>query len=323
MGKNQINEDLVKLYFEDNASQWSRDGYKNYDYNYPVGFHRRRIVKKIISDKFNNPILVTDLGCGAGDVSIALAKNGHRVIGVDQSSNMISLCKKNAVRDCLETEINNLRFVRSDVLNYSSEEKSDVVIAMGLIGYINNENELFQTARELLKPGGIFIISCRNKLFNFFNGSKYFSDEFLNKDNKSLVRELCDIESSIPSNSVLDFLKELSIASSDINKIFTTKKEIDISINETNKDENYDFSFSCDDNKQHSPKELDNIAESENFERLSSFGIHPHILPANLNKHLPPGVFNKLSDSLCVLESLPISLKWSSVFISVYKISED
>ena len=42
----------------------------------------------------------------------------------------------------------------------------------------------------------------------------------------------------------------------------------------------------------------------------------------NINKLLPPKVFNQISSCLNVLEDLPVSLTWSSVFIGAFKLKE-
>jgi hypothetical protein len=91
---------------------------------------------------------------------------------------------------------------------------------------------------------------------------------------------------------------------------------------ETNKNENFDFTFSCDDNKQHTPEQLDVVANMEGFVKDSIYGVHPHLLGSNLNKLLPPGLYNKLSEPLEAFEDLPISLTWCSVFMSVYRLSD-
>ena len=84
---------VVKKYFIKNAAEWVDYGHTKDGNNYPVGKHRNRIVKKIIErNKHTNSIL--DIGCGGGNLCVDLAKEGYKVKGVDESSEMIKIAKR-------------------------------------------------------------------------------------------------------------------------------------------------------------------------------------------------------------------------------------
>jgi len=83
----------IKKYFELHARQWIADSYRDDGYNYPVAFHRARIVSKFVSGLDRSKLKIIDLGCGGGDVTFNLARDGHEVLGIDRSREMINLAR--------------------------------------------------------------------------------------------------------------------------------------------------------------------------------------------------------------------------------------
>lgn len=75
---------------------------------------------------------VLDIGCGSGRYLAAFAKLGvERMVGIDLSQPMLGL----AAQYLTETRNKNTDLVCADFDNFSSDEKFDVVIAMGFFDY--------------------------------------------------------------------------------------------------------------------------------------------------------------------------------------------
>lgn len=306
----------IKKYFEDNAKQWIAGGYDDSGYNYPTALHRVRIVSKFIGDLNKKELRIVDLACGGGDLAFELAKNGHTVLGVDQSQKMIDIA--DARRKKLSKKIQkNTKFILRDIdKNLNLGEKFDVVTAMGFIGYLPNDKILFNIANNLLKANGHFLVSVRNRLFNMNSLSKRTEKEIKAGDALKLIKELNGLYAPISIKDADKFIAQL--------KKTTTNLPIKASFNKTSAlspEEKYGSRVSSlnAEPRQSTPEQFKKTALKSGFKHRAYYGVHPHLIDPNLNKALPPQLFNRISESLEALEHLPISLAWSSVFIGAFQ----
>lgn len=107
---------------------------------------------KALNLKGNERIL--DLACGFGRHSLAFARRGFSVVGVDITAAFIEDARKNAKRDLLDAE-----FFCSDIREVTFQNEFDVVLnlADGAIGYLENDEEnlkIFDVISGALKQGG-------------------------------------------------------------------------------------------------------------------------------------------------------------------------
>lgn len=97
---------------------------------------------------------ILDLACGFGRHSLAFAKRGYSVTGVDITAAYIEDAVRNAEREKLSAT-----FLCSDLRDLQFNSEFDVVLnlADGAIGYLENEeenNKIFKVIARALKPGG-------------------------------------------------------------------------------------------------------------------------------------------------------------------------
>ena len=90
---------------------------------------------------------IIEFGCGTGRLSTPLARLGHRVVGVDESPEMLALCRK------IET-------IRSSIEELDLDERFDVVLlASHLVNAPDPQRTVFlKAARRHLVPGGVVVV---------------------------------------------------------------------------------------------------------------------------------------------------------------------
>ncbi|MGI8635970.1 MAG: class I SAM-dependent DNA methyltransferase [Segetibacter sp.] len=94
-----------------------------------------------------------ELGCGTGNYSESLCRNGYQVTGIEKSERM--------VQAALSKSIENFFPLVGDVTTFKLNRKFDVAVSLfHVISYLNTNEEVlscFKNVFEHLKAGGIFI----------------------------------------------------------------------------------------------------------------------------------------------------------------------
>lgn len=308
-----MDKSTVEKYFGENSEAWVATSYETDGYVFPTALARLRKIENLLANVFPNAKgELVDLGCGAGHLCIKLAELGYTITGVDQSQSMLSQALK-ACSSMTEEEQSRVRFLNKDLLDNGLEPCScDAVTSLGVIGYLPNDDVLFEEAERLLRPGGTFIVSCRNRLFNMVSMTDYTLREIEGGGAKELVKEIRELFQQISEQDTRNFVKSLADVSSQLVSDFgrsSTEQQIDSKPT---------FTTSID-ARQHTPKGLLATARNHRFEHDGFYGIHPHLMMAGLNQSFPPDTFNRLSSALNALDHHPASLIWSSVLIGVFR----
>ncbi len=127
------------------------------------------IIKRYVTGKKN----ILDIPCGYGRLSNALAKDGHKVTGVDINKYFIDLAEREAKKNKLP-----VKYFLSDIIKYKPQIKFDAVLNIFTsIGYYNSEVKNTAALSKLcsfVKPGGLLIIETINpmKLLRAFKKKK-------------------------------------------------------------------------------------------------------------------------------------------------------
>lgn len=103
-----------------------------------------------------------DLCCGPGRHSIALAKTGYKVTGVDRTKFLLDIARARA-----ENAKANVEWVQMGMRDFTRIDAFDIAINMFTsLGYFNNKREDVQVLGNILaslKPGGVFLIDLIGK----------------------------------------------------------------------------------------------------------------------------------------------------------------
>lgn len=93
---------------------------------------------------------VIDLGCGNGTLTAKLAAMGYDVTGIDASSDMIALARKNYPE---------LTFLQEDALTFRPGHPADAVFSNAMMHWVSAEHQdaLLANIASALRPGGEFV----------------------------------------------------------------------------------------------------------------------------------------------------------------------
>ncbi len=132
-------------------------------YDQMINFKKNLETRKAAFEKlFPEKGFAADLGCGTGVDSIALAMNGHTVLGVDPSSNMLETAKLNS-----KIYSQKISFLESTILSVPQtyNSKFNYVISLGNT-FANVEGttiySTIQSMYDMLAKGGKCIIHILN-----------------------------------------------------------------------------------------------------------------------------------------------------------------
>src|SRR2546430_8894188 len=106
------------------------------------------------------PNSVLDVGCGSGRYAIALTQAGvTRYQGIDLSPAMIQLAKDAAATLTVEGKP---EFIRGDFMDLHTDEKFDIILAMGLFDYIKEPAVVLSKMKALANHSVVASFSSRS-----------------------------------------------------------------------------------------------------------------------------------------------------------------
>jgi len=100
-----------------------------------------------------------DVGCGGGLLSEPMARLGAEVVGIDAAERNIPVARLHAERQGLSIDY---RHTTAEAVA-AGGETFDVVLAMEVIEHVADPALFLVSCRELLRPGGLLIVSTLNR----------------------------------------------------------------------------------------------------------------------------------------------------------------
>ncbi|WP_029329095.1 class I SAM-dependent DNA methyltransferase [Lentibacillus jeotgali] len=117
--------------------------------------------EQIIQQSGKSVESIIDLGCGTGQITTRLARAGYRMIGVDNSSDMLSIADQRA-----SAENMTVQWLQQDLRTLTGIENQDMAVSYcDVLNYITEVDELytvFENIAGILKPGGLFIFDIHS-----------------------------------------------------------------------------------------------------------------------------------------------------------------
>lgn len=152
---------VVERYFDREAGYW-KDVYSQANVQGHVYRRRMELAMRWVDEaELARDAPVLEVGCGAGLVSIELARHGLAVTGVDSSAEMVGLLAQRAAAEHLDARV---RVQQADVhqLPFGSGEV-ELVIGLGVLPWLHEPDGAVREMARVLAPGGWAILTADNR----------------------------------------------------------------------------------------------------------------------------------------------------------------
>jgi ubiquinone/menaquinone biosynthesis C-methylase UbiE len=153
-------QQYVTDYFESTAAYWK------------TVYADDRLLPAIYRDRHNTALgwiqdldlhpraRILEVGCGAGLMTVALARNGYTVHALDPTDAMLQMTRNGAAHQSVRDRV---RLHSADVHALPFQADTfDVVIAIGVIPWLHSERVALQEMQRVLKPGGYLLVTADN-----------------------------------------------------------------------------------------------------------------------------------------------------------------
>ena len=113
---------------------------------------------------------VLELGCGAGQSLVAIAKKGAHAIGLDFAQAQLTGAKRLADAEGVRVELHqgdlaDLAFMRGDSV--------DLVFSAYALGFVEDLNRVFRQVHRVLKEGAPFVFSLPHPVYDLIDPVSY------------------------------------------------------------------------------------------------------------------------------------------------------
>lgn len=153
-------QENVNEYFQAKSSYW-KDVYTIPDVQAEIIRERHKAVLAWIDSLALAPgSQILEIGCGAGFMALALVQRGFQVTAIDSVESMIELARSNAAEAGVADKPS---FDVGDVYSLAFDDASfDLVIAIGVIPWLERADLAIQEMARVTKPGGYAIVTTAN-----------------------------------------------------------------------------------------------------------------------------------------------------------------
>jgi 2-polyprenyl-3-methyl-5-hydroxy-6-metoxy-1,4-benzoquinol methylase len=150
----------VDAFFEQDASNWEAI-YRRPDVFSVIHQHRQKIALDWVhSLRLSPDTRVLEIGCGAGFVSIELARRGYEVRSLDSTSAMVELTRRNAKRAGVRVSV-----AQADAHHLDGHRDGNygLVLALGVIPWLHSPEVAVAEMSRVLGQGGHLIVNADNR----------------------------------------------------------------------------------------------------------------------------------------------------------------
>jgi ubiquinone/menaquinone biosynthesis C-methylase UbiE len=155
-------QENVNTYFHAQSSFWN-DIYTNRGVYAEIHKDRHAAVLDWIDSLALPPeSRVLEIGCGAGYLSVALARRGYYVQAIDSVEAMVDQARQHALESATIEQIS-LAVGDANALDFANDA-FDLVLAIGVIPWLEQPGPAMREMARVAKPGGYVILTADNQL---------------------------------------------------------------------------------------------------------------------------------------------------------------
>ena len=160
------------------------------------GYDEDIALYRLLAERSTGSVL--ELGCGTGRVALALADDGHDVVGVDMSKGMLEIAKRH-------DHSNNVRWIHGDMCALDLDREFDLILVpLGGLQHMQEIDDLVATMTVIehhLSSGGVAVVDVEApSAEDFTAGSQplveHWTREWQSKpdDDIAMVSKLVQVE---------------------------------------------------------------------------------------------------------------------------------
>lgn len=156
----EAHSEQVNAYFQNDTDYW-QDVYAARDARAEMIRDRHEAVLRWIDQLDLAPgSQVLEVGCGAGFMALALAERGFHVRAIDSVEGMVEVARRNAAgrefAGQLSLDVGDVYSLKFD------DESFDLVLAVGVISWLEHVESAIREMTRVLKPGGYLLLTSGN-----------------------------------------------------------------------------------------------------------------------------------------------------------------
>ena len=125
------------------------------EYERAEDFKRLAFIVSQITGLAAGPLRILDIGCGNGNISLALGSLGHEVVGVDIDNESIAIASG-------RNPFGHVSFRQTDVASMDLSDTFDAIVCSEVLEHLPDPGSLVVSAHRLLRPGGKLIVTVPN-----------------------------------------------------------------------------------------------------------------------------------------------------------------
>lgn len=153
----------------------------------------------------NKDARILELCCGTGRLTLPIAKDGHNISGIDNTSSMLEQAKVKASQAGLE-----IKFIEADIRTLDLPEKYDLIfIPFNSIHHLYQNEDLFKAfnvVKRHLKIRGMFLLDCYNPNIKYIVENekvlKEIAEYTTNDGRKVLIKQIMRYENKTQINRI-------------------------------------------------------------------------------------------------------------------------